>query len=1278
MAEEESDFNSGRFKEELDSLLDCGVASECDLQSKNYCSRFCDLVEEYSARWQVPLPQLQVLRTALCCFAQSTVSLPSNCEHVQYALSSLALSFFELLLFFGKDEFLEDPLKDILESFQDCYVKLTRHSNAYLLQVKLVMEDGGPWESPVLQAILKESDQPQEEVERYLSSEIQVFLELRIRYLLACERIGEAMALAKACIEHSAVGKHLYFHQAYLTCLWKASLYDRLHKQVAEIDGRHAVEIICNTESEERDDLLLALCKAFLIQQLQNGDMYYLWELIFIWSKLHLRENPSKQDFLEQCQQLMLSAKNVKSVFPFVKVINAELGNEGLQFCVELCACALQMDRCHDPVTKALLYKTIAYLLPNDLEVCRACSLLVFFLERSVESYKTVYLLYTHPDQEYHVDYGPVKNHVRFETLRILKRGLFFDPEFCSLIALRTNCLKLMSEKVMEEAQAEIADLDEHRWIPNHCAKEQRKEHRESAARRANRGIRRLVGKTNKPLVKRIVVPPEVAVDSPVKKRGRKPGSRVLIVADVSLLRWSFRQLSMSQESSVKQCRERRQRHCPKQAEKRTQKRRGRKPRRLVQEGTAQAENSALRYTVRRGKKTYLSPKDRHLYQHAAMQVCKQRDRTQEMLLHRAEDGVQTSNLALMETTRGGETLPMAGVPVPGGLPVPAIQGSTLEVSFPDNEMMDTSSLEQENETPSLHQDLTVQSDTLVKGCVRAQDASMNVNFAEPCENRLIESNSPARPLTDVATVLEEHSIEADRELVRCLHSYSKIHWEPVRLSADVPRELALAQEVSKSESTELEEQGPRDPHESVLPQPPSGIGLNSPDAVEVSTPGVSQETPERVAQARSISGSTDNLPDRKNTSATTATLLKSSIHVRNCIVSQTASPPEPERKQILASVLSHANGTRSEKASAQLPAVTSIRLERCVLVLHCSLCNKDFKGGNIMRHAFAHLQREKLKCMFCGKRFNCQLTAKSHVTDHIEELKAQACPKEGTAHGIRTSESLEQVSASLSPEDRHKRKLLSDAGVPLNSGTLNHTLKDLKRQEQVSMPLKDKAALQKVNGSVVAGRPQSRKEEEFGPVDHCTFVSMDVALIGQHVVEPHPGDAQVDETTEAGRKDCETTVCGTAADEVLANGHSEDGVTVLTVSAHRESWAANQPKGGGEFCEVRCADGLREGDAGQQEAVEAKAKEQADCGGASSRPFVRLSPSAYLDERFTSMPKRRKPSPENRRPPAPQRCSSCFSSFGCAEELQRHLSLNKCTSLFGFDSDDEGKSDWA
>lgn len=104
------------------------------------------------------------------------------------------------------------------------------------------------------------------------------------------------------------------------------------------------------------------------------------------------------------------------------------MGEDGIQFCVELCANALESCLPCDVLTKSLIYKTIAGLLPNDLEVCRACALLVFFLERTVEAYKTVYLLYMHPDQEYHVEYSPIRNHIRFETLQVKNMsGIFSD-----------------------------------------------------------------------------------------------------------------------------------------------------------------------------------------------------------------------------------------------------------------------------------------------------------------------------------------------------------------------------------------------------------------------------------------------------------------------------------------------------------------------------------------------------------------------------------------------------------------------------------------------------------------------------------------------------------------------------------------------------------------------------------------------------------------------------------------------------------------------------------
>nr|XP_033966105.1 zinc finger protein 292-like isoform X2 [Pseudochaenichthys georgianus] len=452
MAECESDLETEGLELALDTLCGRHCSNQLSLKSKDYCSEFCELVEEYTGQWQVPLPQLKVLRTALCSFTKATAAFPEDCQHVHYVLSSMALSFFELMLFFSKEEFVEEPLKDILDSFQ-CHCQLLRHRNSYLQHVKLIIKAGGPWENPVLQGILKEAHFPPQQVEDYLSSELAVFFELRIRYLLACERMQEAMALAKSCLENLEAGKHLYFHQAYLTCLYKASLHEHLHKEMAEIDGRDAVEIICNTESMEKDELLLSLCKAFLTQQLHNGDMYYIWDLVFIWSRLHLRAHPSGHGFLAECLQLASSATNVRAIFPFIKLVTTELGVESVQVCVELCARALRLaDMQADSVTRSLACKTIAFLLPHDLEICRACALLVFCQERSLEAYRTVCLLYNHPDQEPHPQNSPVRTSVRFHILQMLKARLCFDPEFWNLLTIRTHCLELISDNVMKAA----------------------------------------------------------------------------------------------------------------------------------------------------------------------------------------------------------------------------------------------------------------------------------------------------------------------------------------------------------------------------------------------------------------------------------------------------------------------------------------------------------------------------------------------------------------------------------------------------------------------------------------------------------------------------------------------------------------------------------------------------------------------------------------------------------------------------------------------------------
>lgn len=55
-------------------------------------------------------------------------------------------------------------------------------------------------------------------------------------------------------------------------------------------------------------------------------------DLVFVWSKLHSRLKTSKQALLEESRQLMLSATNVNSIFPFIRVILQEVRSFCLVF----------------------------------------------------------------------------------------------------------------------------------------------------------------------------------------------------------------------------------------------------------------------------------------------------------------------------------------------------------------------------------------------------------------------------------------------------------------------------------------------------------------------------------------------------------------------------------------------------------------------------------------------------------------------------------------------------------------------------------------------------------------------------------------------------------------------------------------------------------------------------------------------------------------------------------------------------------------------------------
>ncbi|MCI4393851.1 hypothetical protein PGIGA_G00162300 [Pangasianodon gigas] len=994
MAEEESELELDRFKKELESLLN----DECGLQSKSYCARFCELVEEYTGQWQVPLPQLQVLRSALCAFVRGAASFPSDCEHVRYTLSSLALSVFELLLFFGRDEFPEDPLKDILDSFQECHSSLVRYQNVYLLQVRHIIRDGGPWASPVLEGILKEVEQQQEEVDRYLGSEVSMFFELRVRYLLACERTREAMALALKCSQHPTAGRRLFFKQAYLSCLWKSSQQERLIMEMAEIDGKDAVEILCIAENEEKDELLLELSRGFLLQQLRSGDMYYLWDLVFIWCKLYLRVKATEKHFLQECKLLLLSATNVKAIFPFMKVILSEHpGKEGLTFCVELCAQALQTDLKNDPVTKSLIYKTIAYLFPNDLEICRACALLLFFLERTVEAYKTVFFLYNHPDLEYHLDTSPIGNNVRFEVIQILKKGLFFDPEFWSLLNIKTNCLKLMSDEVARAALREITEED--KWGPSYCVLEHckcRAEPERTVIRQeAKSGSR---DKQESGTVEKRVMSPSADASSEApqyKRRGRKPGSRITKNLEPFPVRRSFRQLDLAQ-NHARQLNNRCQRFLTRQTEKNILKRRGRKPRWLLEQLAALGENSAPGQRKKPGRKPKLfSSLKEILVDTPVIEITMEYSYPDnEVELPADVQGRSASKMTSSTERRFDQPQTTPCSKTPNSLLQILLEKSPhlwrdKEDSQPQDVMIvirkfhTYAKVPEEEESPSLDR-LT---DTAVLTAPHAvkQEEDFQVlapvkNLSEPVEGTKVTSLTAA-VTQEIPGVSDGSDLSLLSPVEQAVVPDSKITTtvnppkdQTASIMTDNIQALEITQEVSNLGNTTDKAT------DYICTTSEKGTDIiSTSENAPNTTPELAPQS--KVSTPKEIPDTHENPPEVTEVIDASKNASAAEIILKTPAVLEEVQPQEPASQQT-AEVEPSQNSSSSPVSSAQ----TTVQPKH-----QCKLCNKMYETP--LSHALWHYRTEK-KCMFCDK---LALTrgALQHFQKHIKDLSRVEGPLE-------------------------------------------------------------------------------------------------------------------------------------------------------------------------------------------------------------------------------------------------------------------------------------------
>ncbi|XP_040206003.1 zinc finger protein 292 isoform X1 [Rana temporaria] len=426
-----------------------GGEDEAVQAASEYCQRFCQTLLEFAEKWKASedsLPLLEVYMVAIHSYSNARPYLTSQCENVGLVLERLALSCVELLLCLPQ-ELPDDHWQKFQGSIKAAHERLAENDSHELLLLYNMSQEAGVWKDPVLSDILNSQIQDPLQADGFLCLEGPLLLEMRIKRLLKLGKVAEATSLAKLCSDHPEMSRKGHFKQLYLKCLCAASPNIKLIEEIAKVDCKDALEMICNLESEGDEKTSLILCAAFLSRQLQFGEMYCAWELTLFWSKLQRRVEPSIQVYLEICRQLSQLTKTVYHIFFLIKVIQSETEAAGLPTCIELCVRALRLESSENAKVKISICKTISCLLPDDLEVKRACQLTEFLLEPTVDAYYAVEMLYNQPDQKYDEESLPVPNSLRCELLLVLKTRWPFDPEFWDWKTLKRQCLALMGEQ---------------------------------------------------------------------------------------------------------------------------------------------------------------------------------------------------------------------------------------------------------------------------------------------------------------------------------------------------------------------------------------------------------------------------------------------------------------------------------------------------------------------------------------------------------------------------------------------------------------------------------------------------------------------------------------------------------------------------------------------------------------------------------------------------------------------------------------------------------------
>ncbi|XP_071379824.1 zinc finger protein Rlf [Centroberyx affinis] len=430
------------------------------ISSTEYCDNFCQALMHYAgSRNSVEhgLPLLEVYCLSINCFAAARSHLTAESDSVALVLKRLALSCFELLLSVPENEIPYEAWVQFHHSVQIAHDTLLQYGSTDLQALLQITGEGGAWSNPVLTALLTGQTTNPEEVDAYISLEGEGFMEMRVKHLEKMGEVAKAVVLAKACTECSFISNQATFRQTYVSLLCHLLPNEEAIMEISRLDCKDVLEITCNLETEGEENTAFILCTTFLTQQLQQQSLYCSWELTLLWSKLQRRIDPSLESLLERCLQLGAIAKTVYHLLYLVRVIRTEAEELGLASSVELCVKALQLPKQDDSETRISVCKTVSCLLPDDLEVLRACLLTEFLLGPSQEVFGCLEELYLRPDQKYDQENGVIPNSLRCELLLALKAYWPFDPEFWDWKTLKYHCISLLG--LMPESEGEEEEV---------------------------------------------------------------------------------------------------------------------------------------------------------------------------------------------------------------------------------------------------------------------------------------------------------------------------------------------------------------------------------------------------------------------------------------------------------------------------------------------------------------------------------------------------------------------------------------------------------------------------------------------------------------------------------------------------------------------------------------------------------------------------------------------------------------------------------------------------